>query len=106
MRAPACPICGADYAQTDGSIVERRPDGDATCGACGSTTPWRDWSPATASAIDAELAKARAARGRQIEILHACQCMYPLITNRNGSGHAATCPGHLLWQSHLASPRH
>ena len=95
---PRCPGCGADFATTAGSSVERRPDGNATCGACRQTSPWRDWQPVPASVIDSDLARAAALRRDQIDVLQACRCLYPLVKCRNMAGHPETCPAYAVWE--------
>ncbi len=29
--------------------------------------------------------------------LRSCMCLYPLVVNRNGSGHDSACPVHLAY---------
>ena len=56
---------------------------------------------AQAERADATLAKLREAaeqRRQEIALLQACQCLWPIHTMRNGSGHADDCPAHALWK--------
>lgn len=40
---------------------------------------------------------AQAIRDAKIAALQRCNCMYPMETFRNGSGHKGTCPVHAAW---------
>jgi len=43
-----CPYCGDDM-RNKGTMTERRPNGDTTCGSCGRKSPTRDWYISTDS---------------------------------------------------------
>lgn len=46
-----------------------------------------------------EVDEARAERERDIEVLRACECLFPLKVMMNASGHAGDCPAHALWRA-------
>lgn len=48
-------------------------------------------------------AEAKKRRQAEIRRLRKCACLWPLVVNRNGSGHDGACPVHLDWTAERAA---